>query len=272
MLHLAHLCMSCLLLGSEGHDSAFVSCQRHSHFLEGRFCLKSTRLSLTIPKGFSARWVDVENKWLINDDAAKILGNMFKMKRVAGREEINKKDLNNQRGCGRLESCSQNPSQWGRGSCRDGWVTAWWRRRNKREITLLSLLHFSPLPPSAPRYSSSNYLKETSSLLLTLSLALGCPTGKFCLSDQTDNRSAQHRDTLPLTFFWGKLFFLLNNYNRNDKDDKSKRWCEKENTVEERHFIRCKHDWAQDKEILFWRYAGFRQLGFTLSTAGIHFF
>lgn len=85
-------------------------------------------------------------------------------------------------------------------------MTAWWRRRNKREITLLSLLHFSPLPPSAPRYSSSNYLKETSSLLLTLSLALGCPAGKFCLSDQTDNRSAQHRDTLPWLFFFYFFF------------------------------------------------------------------
>lgn len=128
-------------------------------------------------------------------------------------------------------------------------------------------------PPSAPKYSSSNYLKETSSLLLTLSLALGCPTGKFCLSDQTDNRSAQHRDTLPLTlfFFENVFFFFWNHYKRNDTDDKRKRRCEKENIVEGRHFIRCKHDWAQDKEILFWRYAGFRQLGFTLSTAGIHF-
>ena len=88
-------------------------------------------------------------------------------------------DLNNNRvvekGLRCLVSCVQRHLKpWSRGRDRgmDGWVTVWWRRHSKREITLLSLLCFSliSLPPftalsslvrsCALSYSSSNYLKK----------------------------------------------------------------------------------------------------------------
>lgn len=124
-----------------------------------------------------------------------------------------------------LVSCVQRhlkPWSWGRGRGMDGWVTVWWRRRSKREITLLSLCSASPLsPPSpptlftalsslarscAPRYSSSNYLKKDILFTFGLFSFSVCPVGKFYMSDQTDSRSAQHSN--PLSWFLRFFFFL----------------------------------------------------------------
>lgn len=138
----------------------------------------------------------------------------------------------------------------GRGWGIDGWVTVWWRRRNKREITLLSLLHFSLSPhPHAPRYSSSNYLKKDILFTFGPFSYSGCPAGKFDLSDQTGSRSAQHSNSLP-SFL--RISFL-NKYKRHDSDYERKREWEKRGIVGEGQLISSNQGPTEDKEILFWR-------------------
>lgn len=121
----------------------------------------------------------------------------------------------------------------------DGWVTVWWRRRSKREITLLSPLCFSraSLPPlltalsslvrsCAPRDSSSNYLKRDILFSFGPLSSSVCPAGKFYLSDQTGSRSTRHSNHQY------SLSFFLNAWSH-DSATREKKVIAKKNTYKE---------------------------------------
>lgn len=111
----------------------------------------------------------------------------------------------------------------GRGWGTDGWVTVWWRRHNKREITLLSRPHH----PHALRYSSSNYLKKDILSPFGPFSYSGGPAGKFYLSDQTGLRNT---GALSLSLS-SEEFLFRNKYKRHDSDYKRKREWQKGSIV-----------------------------------------